>query len=222
MNTQLKQTKDIKKEFETSYFNDTILASKDELVKLYGEPNGENDDKSTYKWVVERKSADYHIATIYDYKEGEKFSNKEMIHWHIGAKNKINSEVLTAIISNDLINLRNEERNKELKDVSPKMLAMMIDTTQERINNIQLELYNLANNLFERIPKGTVIDVEDGELFDNDNPIFKIFKDEDGSMMFSAYDEECNERYEDMLQSLNESYYNDALAIVSNWVTTNM
>jgi hypothetical protein len=53
--------------------------------KSYGDPN----DKVQYEWVME--TSDGTPFTIYDWKEYSKFSFDEMIEWHIGGFNGIDT-----------------------------------------------------------------------------------------------------------------------------------
>jgi hypothetical protein len=76
----------------TSFHNVTITASPKLLKQLLGEPEYENntgEDKVNMEWVLETEDGD--VFTVYDWKEGRPIKDEELIEWHIGGKNKMDT-----------------------------------------------------------------------------------------------------------------------------------
>ena len=71
----------------SGFYEETILATVTELVKILGEPQygrGDVEDKVQYDWEMETDDGQY--FTIYDWKEYYDFGEDELIRWHIGGK----------------------------------------------------------------------------------------------------------------------------------------
>jgi hypothetical protein len=67
---------------------DGIIATYEELVHTFGEPNSENDGyKTDAEWVIDTPSG---VATIYNYKSGHNYLGRDgldvwdITDWHIG------------------------------------------------------------------------------------------------------------------------------------------
>jgi len=82
------------KPLNTGLFGETKPITFNQLVEVFGEPNGESGDKVSTEWVLEDTETG-EIVTIYDYKstnlyhsrypEVEEF-RKSKYNWHIGGK----------------------------------------------------------------------------------------------------------------------------------------
>lgn len=73
----------------TSYHNDTVTCSVNDLKTILGEPEYENNtgkDKINFQWICETDKGD--VFTIYDFKEHRKLNGDEYIEWHIGGYDK--------------------------------------------------------------------------------------------------------------------------------------
>lgn len=86
----------ISKTFEsavgTSFHDDIITATVNELIKIVGEPtvaNNDGEDKVNFEWHLEL--GDGTIFTIYDWKEYRSISMDELIEWHIGGNTRIDT-----------------------------------------------------------------------------------------------------------------------------------
>jgi hypothetical protein len=78
----MKKTKQM---VSSSFYNETILATTSELIKVLGEPEygrGDFDAKVQYDWEMETDDGQY--FTVYDWKEYREYSEDEDIRWHIG------------------------------------------------------------------------------------------------------------------------------------------
>jgi hypothetical protein len=74
----------------TSFFNDTIQASVTDLIKMFGEPDDDNnsgDDKVNFEWTCETEAGD--VFTVYDWKNYRSISRTEIVSWHIGGPNSM-------------------------------------------------------------------------------------------------------------------------------------
>lgn len=83
----------------TSWFQGTINTTANKLTKLFGEPYRYVDDKTQYEWNLECNGISF---SIYDYKEDEEINPNEKIDWHIGTKNKKESNYITKILKEKL------------------------------------------------------------------------------------------------------------------------
>lgn len=71
----------------TSFYNDTVSATPQELIELIGPPtydsnNGEN--KVNLEWVCKNEYGE--TVTIYDWKHYQPLAMNELVNWHLGAK----------------------------------------------------------------------------------------------------------------------------------------
>lgn len=85
----------------TSFFNDTIQASVTDLIKMFGEPDDDNntgDDKVNFEWICETEAGD--VFTIYDWKEYRPISRTEIVSWHIGStSSRVTDQAVNEIAS---------------------------------------------------------------------------------------------------------------------------
>lgn len=122
MNADIKSI-DLTNVIGTSYYNDTINASVNELVNILGiEPIKNFDVKTKFQWTLEYHSEMLNKTfpfTIYDYKEDWEshigsatgvndylFTTK--IDWHIGGKSGNDTILVKVWLNNKLKELRNE------------------------------------------------------------------------------------------------------------------
>lgn len=78
---------------ENSWLQGEINCSYETLVKVFGQPNAENDGyKTDAEWAIKFNDGTY--ATIYNWKNGHNYCGKndgydveEIINWHIGGQN---------------------------------------------------------------------------------------------------------------------------------------
>lgn len=85
----------------TSFHGDTVRASVNDFIKMFGDPNYEDNtgsDKVNFEWVCETESGD--VFTIYDWKEYRRLDQEEVIEWHIGGHNgSVTNQALNEIAS---------------------------------------------------------------------------------------------------------------------------
>lgn len=84
-------TKDMLMKREGTSYQGSLLAGYEQLVALYGKPiHNPSDHKTDAEWVV---VTPFGIATIYNYKDGRKYCEKDGLdavrirEWHVGGEN---------------------------------------------------------------------------------------------------------------------------------------
>ncbi len=78
-----------KNEIGTSFYDDTVTCSVNDLKTILGKPEYENNtgkDKTNFEWICETDKGD--VFTIYDYKKYRELDENEYVKWHIGGHNK--------------------------------------------------------------------------------------------------------------------------------------
>ena len=75
----------------TSFHDVVINSSINELTQVLGEPSyiGDYEDKVSVEWVCELE--DERVVTIYDWKEYRSIGKDEVIEFHIGGMNKLDT-----------------------------------------------------------------------------------------------------------------------------------
>ena len=89
----------------TSFFGTTITATIDQLEEVIGEPTYEEntgEDKVNFEWDMQLE--DGTVFTIYDWKEYRPIYRDEKIVWHIGGRNKDNTDKALEELSKLIIN----------------------------------------------------------------------------------------------------------------------
>ena len=73
----------------TSFHNVTFKASVQDLTKVFGEPDYEDNtgnDKVNFEWVMETEDGE--VFAIYDYKYYRELDLTEQIEWNIGSHSR--------------------------------------------------------------------------------------------------------------------------------------
>jgi hypothetical protein len=75
----------------TSFHNNTVKATVNQLTEILGEPSyacEDEDEKVQYEWdcECETEDGDPFYVSVYDWKEYREYSEYETIEWHIGGK----------------------------------------------------------------------------------------------------------------------------------------
>ena len=76
----------------TSFHNVTIKFTVNELINLLGEPQmdcNDGEDKVNIEWNCETKEGN--VFTIYDWKTYRPLTYNEMVNWHIGTNDYLES-----------------------------------------------------------------------------------------------------------------------------------
>ena len=89
----------------TSFHDDTVTCSVNDLKTMLGDPEYENNtgkNKVNFEWICETDKGD--VFTIYDYKKYHVIDEDKYIEWHIGGHNK-DVTYLAKIELNDMLYL---------------------------------------------------------------------------------------------------------------------
>lgn len=91
----------------TSFYGNTILASRNALTKILGKPDHSCDDidsKTQCEWDMELEMEDGSVApiTIYDWKEYRLYGATERIYWHIGGRHAYETEMAEKLLEDML------------------------------------------------------------------------------------------------------------------------
>lgn len=112
----------------TSFYNDTVSATAQELIKLIGPPTYDNN-KGEYKvnleWVCKNEYGE--TVTVYDWKYYRPLAMNELVNWHLGAKDglqttKAKRELETALKIMREIDSWSEEQIETLRQIVPKAI----------------------------------------------------------------------------------------------------
>lgn len=91
----------------TSFHNDVLRATVDELIQVLGEPvyaANDGDDKVNFEWEGETDGGA--VFTVYDWKEYRRIGMDEEIEWHIGGHRKLDTLTALGEIRNALNKLK--------------------------------------------------------------------------------------------------------------------
>lgn len=135
----------------TSFFGDVVHATKDEMISLFGKPNGLECEEVQNEWNMSYvdsldDTAEVTPFTIYDYKEEEKIGAFSMVAWHIGARNRENSRKICILIRKKIGILRAEKEIKEIKEILAKTsidkikreMEMLLKRAEERLEMLRI------------------------------------------------------------------------------------
>ena len=98
-----RQLRDPKMVNGTSFFNDLIYATPNEMKYLLGEPTFEQNDgkgKINMEWNLEME--DGNVITIYDYKEHKPLHPNGRVEWHIGGNFRFDTHLAKQLLSEEL------------------------------------------------------------------------------------------------------------------------
>ena len=112
----------------TSFYNDTVSATAQELIELIGPPtydSNKGEDKVNLEWVCKNEYGE--IVTVYDWKYYRPLTMGEMVNWHLGAKDglqttKAKRELEAALKMMREIDSWSEEQIETLRQIVPKAI----------------------------------------------------------------------------------------------------
>jgi len=105
---QIKKITDYSKTSGTSYHDDNISATVEELINVFGKvERGNASDKSQFDWNLEL--SDGTPFTIYVWKEYRYFRTNERIDFHIGGFDKRDTIKARKVIEHLLVNAEDNE-----------------------------------------------------------------------------------------------------------------
>ena len=77
----------------TSFYDTTFTATVEDLRKILGEPDfqqNDGSDKTNFDWTM--VTEDGTVFTVYDWKEYRKLKEDEQIEWHVGGHSRLDTE----------------------------------------------------------------------------------------------------------------------------------
>lgn len=90
----------------TSFYGQTILATRRELQKLFGKPRQSSaDGKYFFKWELMINSHRRPV-TVYDYKVGKKLKMDKAYDWHIGGMDEDDTLEAVYLIEDKISDIR--------------------------------------------------------------------------------------------------------------------
>jgi len=96
----------------SSFHNDVVFATPNELRHILGEPDWDSNDgadKVNLEWY--RQTPDGNIFTVYDYKEYRVLHPNEQIEWHIGGHDRFTTHLAKQLLSEALQETADELRH---------------------------------------------------------------------------------------------------------------
>ena len=112
MNTNFKPLQDTDRINGSSFHNDIIFATPNELRHVLGEPTFETNDgadKVNMEWCMQMN--DGNMFTVYDYKEYHVLHPNEQVEWHIGGHDRFSTHLAKQLLSEALQEAADELRH---------------------------------------------------------------------------------------------------------------
>lgn len=112
MNTNFKPLQEIDRVSGSSFHQDIIFATPNELRYILGEPDWDSNDgadKVNMEWY--RQMPDGNVFTVYDYKEYRVLHPNEQVEWHIGGHDRFSTHLAKQLLSEALQEAADELRH---------------------------------------------------------------------------------------------------------------
>lgn len=112
MNTSFKPLQDTDRISGSSFHQDIIYATPNELKHILGAPIydvNDGEDKVNIEWYMEMP--DGNVFTVYDYKEYRVLHPNEQVEWHIGGHDRFSTHLAKQLISEALQEAADELRH---------------------------------------------------------------------------------------------------------------
>ena len=109
MYTNFKPLQDTDRINGSSFHNDIIFATPNELRHILGEPTFETNDgadKINMEWCMEM--LDGNMFTVYDYKEYHVLHPNEQVEWHIGGHDRFSTQLAKTLLREALQQAKDE------------------------------------------------------------------------------------------------------------------
>ena len=112
----------------TSFYDDTVSATAQELIELIGPPtydNNKGEDKVNLEWVCKNEYGE--TVTIYDWKHYQPLAMNQLVNWHLGAKDSLQTtkakrELEAALKMMREIDSWSGEQIETLRQIVPKAI----------------------------------------------------------------------------------------------------
>ena len=112
MHTNFKPLQEIDRVSGSSFHQDVIFATPNELRHILGEPAYEQNDgtdKVNMEWYMQMN--DGNMFTVYDYKEYRPLRPNERVEWHIGGHDRFSTHLAKTLLEEALQEAADELRH---------------------------------------------------------------------------------------------------------------
>jgi hypothetical protein len=112
MNTNFKPLQEVDRINGSSFHDDIIFATPNELRHILGEPAYEQNDgkdKVNMEWYMQMN--DGNMFTVYDYKEYKPLQPNDRVEWHIGGHDRFSTHLAKTLLEEALQEAADELRH---------------------------------------------------------------------------------------------------------------
>ena len=112
MNTNFKPLQEVDRINGSSFHDDIIFATPNELRHIIGEPAYEQNDgkdKVNMEWYMQMN--DGNMFTVYDYKEYKPLHPNDRVEWHIGGHDRFSTHLAKTLLEEALQEAADELRH---------------------------------------------------------------------------------------------------------------
>lgn len=112
MNSNFKPLQDVSRVGGSSFHQDVVFATPNELTYILGEPAYEfnvGTDKTNMEWYIQMP--DGNMFTVYDYKEYEILHPNKTYEWHIGGHDRFSTHLAKVLLEEALQEAKDELRH---------------------------------------------------------------------------------------------------------------
>ena len=112
MHTNFKPLQEIDRISGSSFHQDVIFATPNELRHILGEPvyeQNDGTDKVNMEWYIQMN--DGNMFTVYDYKEYRPLRPNERVEWHIGGHDRFSTHLAKTLLEEALQEAADELRH---------------------------------------------------------------------------------------------------------------
>lgn len=125
MNSNFSPLQDVSRVVGSSFHDNIIYATPNELKHILGEPAYEEntgDNKINMEWYIQM--SDGNMFTIYDYKEYRPLHSNCPYEWHIGGHDKFSTHLAKTLLEEALQEAADELRHSMSKSIKYKLKGL--------------------------------------------------------------------------------------------------
>ena len=125
MHTNFKPLQEIDRVNGSSFHQDIIFATPNELRHILGEPAYEQNDgkdKVNMEWYMQMN--DGNMFTVYDYKEYKPLQPNDRVEWHIGGHDRFSTHLAKTLLEDALQEAADELRHSMSRSIKHKLKGL--------------------------------------------------------------------------------------------------